>query len=68
MDRNNVKNIEFISPKLIDTLIILSDQYAVSFDDLVNIAVLKFIGDVNLLRLIRDEKVDIIALSEKILF
>ena len=68
MNKNNIKNIEFINSKIIDTLTLISDEYSVPFDTLVNIAVLKFIDDVTLLRLVRTGNLDITGLSEKVLF
>ena len=68
MNKNNIKNIEFINPKIIDTLILLSNEYSITFDAIVNIAVLKFIDDISLLRMLRTGGIDIISLSERVLF
>ena len=68
MNKENIKNIEFINSKTIDTLNTLSNEYSIPFDDLVNLAVLKFIDDVSLLRLLRTASLDLISLSEKVLF
>ena len=67
MNNKNIKNIEFINSKILDTINRLSNEYSVSFDTLVNLAVLKFIDDVNLLRLVRTGNLDLIYLSEKVL-
>ena len=67
MNRNNIKNIEFINSDIIAKLNLLSNEYSVSFDTLINFAVLKFIGDVNLLRLLRSGKLDLTILSERVL-
>ena len=66
MNKNNIKNIEFVNYDIIATLNRISNDYSVSFDVLVNFAVLNFIDDVNLLRLLRTGKLDLTALSEKV--
>ncbi|MCL2773941.1 MAG: hypothetical protein FWD71_11390 [Oscillospiraceae bacterium] len=67
MNKENMKNIEFINLKLIDTLNRISAEYSVSFDTLINLAVLKFIGDITLLRKLREQNIDLTYLSERIL-
>jgi hypothetical protein len=67
MSKNNVKNIEFVNSKIIDTLVLLSNEYAIPFDTLVNFAVLKMIDDIRLLRLVRTDSLDLNHLSERIL-
>ena len=67
MNKENIRNIEFINSKIIDTLVLLSNEYAVPFDTLVNLAVLKLIDDIKLLRLVRAESFDITSLSERVL-
>ena len=67
MNKNNIKNVEFISFDIIAALNQISNDYSVSFDALVNYAVLKFIEDVNLLRQLRNEELDLAALCERII-
>ena len=67
MNKNSIKNIEFITFDIIAALNQLSNDYSVSFDALVNYAVLKFIEDVNLLRQLRSGELDPATLSEIIL-
>lgn len=67
MSKENIKNVEFINHKIIDTLNIISNEYLVPFDYLVNLAVLKLIDDVNILRNVRNDQLDLVYLSEKIL-
>ena len=66
MNKQNIKNIEFINSQIIDKLNIISNEYAVSFDALINFAVLKLIDDVNLLRLLRNGSLNLACLSEKV--
>ena len=66
MNKNNIKNVEFVNSDIIATLNRISNDYSVSFDTLVNFAVLKFISDVNLLRLLRSGSIDLVNLSEKV--
>ena len=68
MNKENIKNIEFINSKIIDTLNRLSGEYSMPFDTLVNLAAMKFINDVNLLRMLRTGNLNLDCLSEKVLF
>ena len=68
MNKENIKNIEFINSKIVDMITLLSNEYTVSFDTLINLAVLRLIDDINVLRFVRSGNLDIIALSERVLF
>ena len=67
MNNQNIKNIEFISTKLIDTLNLISAEYSMPFDTLINLAALKLIDDISLLRNARNGNIDLTRLSERIL-
>ena len=67
MNKNNIKNIEFIDFDIIAALNMLSNDYRISFDTLVNYAVLNFIQDVNLLHRLRNDSLDLEDLSKKVL-
>jgi hypothetical protein len=54
MNKENIKNVEFLNSTLVDKVNLISNEYSMPFDTLVNIAVLKFIDDVNLLRQLRN--------------
>jgi hypothetical protein len=67
MNKDNIKNIEFTSHDIIAKLNLLSNEYSVPFDTLINFAVLQFIDDVNLLRLLRNGNLSLDYLSARVL-
>jgi hypothetical protein len=68
MNNENTRNIEFVHSEIISKLTQISNEYTVPFDTLVNFAVLQFIDDVNLLRLLRSGQLSLAYLNERVLF
>ena len=68
MNNENARIVEFFHEEIIAKLSLLSNEYAVTFDTLVNFAVLQFIDDVNLLRLLRKGELSLAYLNERVLF
>ena len=67
MNKDNIKNIEFHNSRIIGTLNRFSAEYSVPFDTLVNLAVLQFIDNINVIRAMRVKEINLDSLSEKIL-
>ena len=64
----NIQNIQFANSEIINKLNLLSDEYAVPFDALVNFAVIQLIDNVNLLRMLRNGTLNLPYLCERLLF
>ena len=67
MNNENTRIVEFTNPDIIFKLNLLSNEYTVPFDVLVNLAVLKLIDDVSLLRMLRNGNLNLTCLSERVL-
>ena len=59
MNKENIRNIEFINSTIIDRITMISNEYSVSFDTLVNLAVKRLLEDIEFVRDLRAEKVEL---------